>query len=184
MWIGAMRLVVGTADLPDGGTESVVQAAVLRDDTELVVLNLDYPKENDLERGAIRKYDYSGPTKLPRRHDGTAEMPSGVAVYPMPYPGYGFEFSDGLVGHLRIELRINGDDLWIKDKVDLYVKFIREQQKTYGSMWREDPDWTYIGTWARDVALSRDPVEGVAKWTLVLTDPRVSHYPRAPYAAV
>ena len=29
-------------------------------------LNLDYPSEDDLERGAIRNYDYIGPTRLPR----------------------------------------------------------------------------------------------------------------------
>ena len=51
------------------------QAVVLRDGTQLRVLNLDYPTEDDLERGAIRSYDYIGPTRLPRRNDKTPELP-------------------------------------------------------------------------------------------------------------
>lgn len=102
MWIGSIRFIVGTKDAPDAGTDSLVQATILRNDNELRVLNLDYPTENDLERGTIRNYDYIGPTKLPRSNDSTPELPPGIGQNPMPYPGYGFEFSDGLNGHLRI----------------------------------------------------------------------------------
>jgi len=122
MWIGSIRLVVETKDSLDAGTDNLVQATVLRNDAELRVLNLDYPTEDDLERGAIRNYDYIGPTKLPRRNDKTPELPPGIGQNPMPYPGYGFEFSNGLNGHLILRLRIRGDDMWIKDNVDLYVK--------------------------------------------------------------
>lgn len=71
---------------------------------ELRILNLNYLTEDDLERGAIRNYDYFGPTKLPRRNDQTPELPPGVGKIPMPYPGYGFEFSNRLSKHLRIRL--------------------------------------------------------------------------------
>jgi hypothetical protein len=169
MWIGSIRIVVQTKDAPAGGTDSLVQAMVLRDGAELRVLNLDYPTENDLERGAIRNYDYSGPTKLPRRNDQTSELPPGIGQIPMPYPGYGFEFSNGMNGHLKIRLRVNGDDMWIKDKVDLYVRFIRLRATSFDTeAWMEDPDFTYISSWTQDVAMSTDSSEGVATWTLNL----------------
>jgi hypothetical protein len=170
MWIGAIRLVVETQNSPGAGTDSLVQAAVLRDGAELRVLNLDYPTEDDLEPGAIRNYDYSGPMKLPRRNDKTPTLPSGVGRIPMPYPGYGFEFSNGLNGHLMLRLRIRGDDMWIKDDVGLYVRFIRERATSFDTIaWMEDSDWTYIASWTKDVAMSTDPREGVTTWNLALT---------------
>jgi len=161
MWIGSIRLVVETANSQNAGTDSLVQASVLRNGIELRVLNLDYPTEDDLERGAIRNYDYMGPTKLPRRNDKTPQLPSGVGQSPMPYPGYGFEFSNGLNGHLTIQLRIRGDDMWIKDSVDLYVRKIRQKATSFDTLaWVEDSEWTYIATWSRDVAMSTDSKEG------------------------
>ena len=169
MWIGAIRLVVGTKNAPFAGTDSLVQATVMRDGNSLRVLNLDYPTEDDLERGAIRAYDYSGPTKLPRRNDKTPELPPGIGQNPMPYPGYGFEFSNGLNGHLKIRLRIRGDDMWIKDSVDLYVRVIRRVATSFDTLdWQEDSNWTYIASWTQDVAMSTDPREGTTTWTLNL----------------
>jgi hypothetical protein len=169
MWIGSIRLVVQTKDSTDAGTDSLVQAAVLRNGAELRLLNLDYPAEDDLERGAIRNYDYMGPTKLPRRNDKTPELPPGVGQDPMPYPGYGFEFSNGLNGHLKIQLRIRGDDMWIKDNVDLYVRRIRQTATSFDTLaWQEDPDWTYISSWVQDKAMSTDSSEGVTSWNLNL----------------
>jgi hypothetical protein len=170
MWIGAIRLIAETTDSLDAGTDSLVQASVLRDGTALRVLNLDFPTEDDLERGAIRNYDYSGPTKLPRRNDQTPELPPGIGRIPMPYPGYGFEFSRGLNGHLRLQLRIRGNDLWIKDNIDLFVRFIRRRATSFDTLdWVEDPDWTYVASWTRDVGMSTDAGEGVTTWTLNLT---------------
>ena len=169
MWIGSIRLVVATQDTRFAGTDSLVQATVTRDATDLRILNLDYPAENDLEPGAIRNYDYIGPTKLPRRNDRTPELPPGIGQSPMPYPGYGFEYSNGLNGHLSIRLRIWGDDMWIKDNVDLYVRFIRQRATGFDTLaWQEDADWTYVATWSQDVAMSTDSREGVTTWTLTL----------------
>ena len=169
MWIGSIRLVVQTEDAPNAGTDSLVQATVLRNDNALRILNLDYPTEDDLERGAIRNYDYIGPTRLPRRNDQTPELPPGIGQNPMPYPGYGFEFSNGLHGHLKLRLHINGDDMWIKDSVDLYVRFLRQRATSFDTLaWLEDPEWTYIASWTQDVAISTDSSEGVSDWTLNL----------------
>ena len=106
MWIGAIRLTVQTLDAPYAGTDSLLQASIRRDGTELRLLNLDYATEDDHERGAIRNYDYFGPTRLPRRNDKTPSLPDGIGRIPMPYPGYGFEFSDGLSDHLSIPIYI------------------------------------------------------------------------------
>jgi len=169
MWIGSIRLLVETKDAPYAGTDSLVQAVVLRNGNELRVLNLDYPTEDDLERGAIRNYDYMGPTKLPRRNDKTPQLPDCIGQIPMPYPGYGFEFSDGLSGHLKIRLRIRGDDMWIKDNVDLYVRFIRNKATSFDTLaWIEDTDWSYIASWGQDVPMSTDIFEGFLMWTLNL----------------
>jgi hypothetical protein len=169
MWIGAIRLAVKTKDAPNAGTDSLVQAVVLRDGRQLRVLNLDYPTENDLERGAVRNYDYIGPTKLPRTNDKTPELPPGVGQNPMPYPGYGFEFSNGMNGHLVIRLRIKGDDMWIKDRVDLYVRLLQQKATSIDTLaWVEDPSWTYVASWTQDVAMSTDSSEGVTVWNLNL----------------
>jgi hypothetical protein len=160
---------VQTKDRRFAGTDSLVQALVTRNGAVLRVLNLDYPAENDLERGAIRSYDYSGPTQLPRRNDKTPQLPDGIGQNPMPYPGYGLEYSDGLHGHLTIRLRINGDDMWIKDNVDLYVRFIRQRATSFDTLaWLEDTDWSYMASWSQDVAMSTDPSEGTTNWTLNL----------------
>jgi hypothetical protein len=169
MWIGSIRLMVQTKDAPNAGTDNLVQATVVRDGMELRILNLDYPTEDDLERGAIRNYDYMGPTKLPRRNDQTPELPPGIGQNPMPYPGYGFEYSNGLSHHLKIRLRIRGDDMWVKDNVDLYVRFIRQRATSFDTLaWQEDSDWTYIASWTQDVGMSTDSSEGVTTWTLNL----------------
>jgi hypothetical protein len=169
MWIGSVRLVVKTKNVPNAGTDSLVQAGVLRDGNQLVLLNLDYPTENDLERGALRNYDYMGPTKLPRANDKTPPLPPGIGQIPMPYPGYGLEFSSGLNGHLKLRLRIRNDDMWIKDNVDLYVRFIRNKATSFDTLaWIEDTDWSYIASWTQDVAMSTDSKEGHTTWTLAL----------------
>lgn len=169
MWISAIRLVVRTKDAPGAGTDHLVSASIVRDGTVLRVLNLDYPNENDLERGTVRNYDYIGPTKLPRRNDKTPPLPDGVGQIPMPYPDYGFEFSSGLNGHLTIRLQIQGDDMWLKDNVDLHVRFIRQKSTSFDTLaWLEDVDWTYIASWTRDVAMSTDSGEGTKTWSLNL----------------
>jgi hypothetical protein len=169
MWIGAIRFVVQTKDQRFAGTDSLVQATVMRDGHALRVLNVDHLHEDDLERGAIRNYDYVGPTKLPRRNDKTRELPNGIGQIPMPYPGYGFEFSDGLAKHLTIRLQINGSDMWIKDNVDLYIRQIRQRATSFDTLdWQEDTNWTYIATWSQDVAMSTDAREGKTTWNLIL----------------
>jgi hypothetical protein len=166
MWIGAIKLDVATADAPYAGTDSLVKATIVRDGSQLLNLKLDWPNEDDLERGAERAYTYYN---LPWINDQTPELPEGIGQSPMPYPDHGIEFSNGLNGHLKLKLRIGGDDMWIKDNVDLYVRRIRQAATSFDTLaWQEDSEWTYVGTWSKDVAMSTDSSEGYAIWNLVL----------------
>lgn len=167
MWIGGIRLTVRTEDRAYAGTDSLVQAEVFRDGRRLITLNLDYPTEDDLERGAVRNYDYPG---LPWKNDRTPPLPDGIGQDPMPYPDHGLEFSSGMGSHLKIRLRIRGDDMWIKDNVDLYVREIRQVASSFDTLaWVEDRDWAYVTSWTRDANLSTDGDEGESTWTMALT---------------
>ncbi len=87
----------------------------------------------------------------------------------MPYPNHGYEFSHGLPNHLRVQLLINGDDMWIKDYVDLDIRQVRFVDTSFDTFaWEEDSSWSHIGTWSRDVAMSTDDDEGVTTWNLNL----------------
>jgi hypothetical protein len=144
---------------------------VIRDGNELRLLNLDYPTEDDLERGAIRNYDY-----VWRAHDApTAKRQDpGAAAR---------DWSDSdAVSRLRLRVLQRDewpsdasaayprDDMWIKDNVDLYIRPIRQRTNNFDTLaWIEDRDWTYIASWTQDVAMSTDSTEGFTTWNLRLT---------------
>ncbi|MBA2559150.1 MAG: hypothetical protein H0V07_04560 [Propionibacteriales bacterium] len=166
MWVGSIRVGIWTADQADAGTDSLVQAEVLRDGNWISTLNLDYSTEDDLERGAFRDYFYSN---LSWDNDQTQQLPPDIGRNPMPYPDYGYEFSNGPYGHLKLRLHIRGDDMWVKDKVDLSVKEVRLVPTSFDTVaWRQDSSWSIVGVWGQDVALSTDGSEGVTTWTLNL----------------
>jgi hypothetical protein len=162
MWIGSISIDAQTKNAPySAGTDSLVTASIVRNGVEIQKLKLDYPNEDDLERGAFREYFYIGPTKIPRNNDKTPSLPDGIGQDPMPYPSYGIEFSDGLEGHLTLRLRIHNDDMWIKDQIDLYIKEIRRVATSFDTIaWQEDKEWTYIASWPKDTAMSTDSSEG------------------------
>jgi hypothetical protein len=158
MWIGAIRLRVRTMDAAGAGTDHLVTATIVREGVDVVRLALDYQDEDDLQRGAVRNYDYS---KLHWDNDETPRLPDGVMSTPMPYPSWGIEFSHGLHGHLKIRLEIHGDDRWDKDDVRLHIREIREVATSFDTVeWREDSGWTHIGTWNNNIAMSSDSDEG------------------------
>jgi hypothetical protein len=161
MWIGEIRLVVVTKNVSHAGTDSLVNAVLLRDDNPLVTLRLDRRRVDDLERGSTNDFRF---LNLPRLNDHTPELPPSVLQFPMPYPPSGIEFSNGLPGHLKFRLTIGGDDMWIKDRVDLFInqfQFTSEAQD-----WVLDQGWSAIGSWGQDVKMSTDFWEGSDKWIL------------------
>lgn len=167
MWIGSIRIGVLTGSGRDDGTDGLVQAAVLRDGAEIWRGNLDYLSENDLERETYRDYWY--PRLHPQSFHKTEPLPDGLGQSPMPYPDYGLEFSDGLQGHFRLKLIIRNRDTWVKDEVDLAIREIQRQADGFDMYnWGEDPTWTDLGIWTQDVAMSQDPAQGKATWSLKL----------------
>jgi hypothetical protein len=167
MWIGSIRFRVKTKDAPHAGTDSLVTAKLKRDGHDIEEFALDYPLENDLERGAVRNYDYIGPTRLPRNNDKTPELPPGIGETPMPYPSYGVEFSHGIQGHFTLRLEIHDDDAWTRDRVELFVREIRLKPTSIDTLeWVEDTDWTSVAVWNRDVTMSTDSSEGLSIWDL------------------
>jgi hypothetical protein len=164
MWIGAIKLFVGTKDAPNAGTDDLIQAVVLRDGHEVARLDLNWAGIDDNERGDQRAYTYFN---LKRKNDGTPELPPGLGQIPMPYPEHGIEFSNGIVGHLKIRLSTNGFDMWIKDFVDLSVREIRQKATSFDTLaWIEDSDWTPMGRWGKDVSMSWDLFEGLPFHTM------------------
>jgi hypothetical protein len=158
---------VKTKDATGAGTDNLVTATLKRDGNDIHMFRLDYVAENDFERGAIRNYDFIGSTKLPRKNDQTPELPPGVSETPMPYPSYGFEFSNGLQGHMTLRLQIHGDDMWIKDEVELFIREIRLKPTSFDTLaWKEDLKWASVAKWPKDVNMSSDSDEGVAYWDL------------------
>jgi hypothetical protein len=70
-------------------------------------------------------------------------------------------------GHLVLRLHIWGQDMWIKDNVDAYIREIKQNATSFDTLgWKEDSQWKYIGTWSQDVALSEDSSEGHTIWNL------------------
>jgi hypothetical protein len=150
-------LTVKTKDAPYAGTGDLVQAIFKRDGERLGTFDLAKPGVDDHERGDERNYDFEGASNLPRRTDETLELQPGVQSDPMPYPPYGFEFSNDLEGHLVIRLQTDGDNMWIKDNVDFYIKQFRVVETASGAEdWRVDISWHYIKSWDRDVSISLD----------------------------
>ena len=60
--------------------------------------------------------------------------------------------------------------MWMKDKVDLYVRYIRQLPTSFDTFsWVEDSSWTYVSSWQQDVQMSTDSDEGHTAWNLNLT---------------
>jgi hypothetical protein len=162
--MGSIMLDVRTKDADFAGTDSVVTATIVRDGKELYDLTLDYANEDDLERGASRRYWY---LDIPRRNDGTPELPPDIGQIPMPYPDFGVQFSHGLAGHLALRLRVHGDDLWIKDEVDVSIREVSRVATSFDTeAWQEGP-WQDVASFGQDVPISPHfPPEGHPFWNL------------------
>ena len=164
MWIGNIGFMVWTKDAPVAGTDSLVTVEILRNGNHLFTGRVDFPQLDDLERGSVRFYGYTVPN---RYLDRTPQLPDGIGRIPPPYPDTGIEFSDGLFGHLSCRLRIHSDDMWTKDRVDIYVKETRLVATSFDTVaWRTDQFWTHLGMWTQDINLSTDSNEGPNTWTL------------------
>lgn len=163
-WIANIGFRVRTKDAPFAGTDDIVWVELLRDNQLVAKGKLDFADFDDLERDDERFYGYT----IPGLHrDETPLLPEGLGRIPMPYPDAGMEFSRGMQGHFKCRLRIEGEDMWIKDQVDIYVK---ETRLGGGGAdyryWGVEDEWFKLGSWVEDVALSTDDREGEEVWVL------------------
>jgi hypothetical protein len=165
MWIGSLRLRVRTKARPEAGTDNLVTVGLLRDGNEVAKLRLDHRYQDDLEPGVSQNFTFTGPSSLPRSHD-RPPMNEGTSRKPV-YPPYGIEFSQGCKGHLALQATIHGDDLWIKDSVELFVREIRPSIHADGTVtWVESSEWTPVARWGKDAPISGDKREGTRTWTM------------------
>lgn len=183
-WISEIGFLVWTKHSVNAGTEDRLTVDIYRDGEYLFSVRLS----EGLERGDAHYYNF--PIRNRYFDESEPPQPPGVlrhlrypALYPPPrpasspsgdlgdyvfrrprYPASGIEFSNGVAGNLGCRFRIHGDDKWIKDQVDVYVKEIRPGAT--GIDWVEDDYARHLGSWREDVPLSTYSDEGFRSWTL------------------
>lgn len=146
------------------GTDSPVTVTLLRDDVPVIALNVEPGDTNRLDRGTsdLHWWRFTGATF---QDPDTITWIAGLA-----YPD-GVEFPNDVFGHLKYRFRIYGDDLWRKDRIDCYVRYLTYQHVpgTIDSfIWVPDLNWTHAGTFDHDLVLSTDPGEGFRTLTLIV----------------
>ncbi len=138
------------------GTDTQITCEVLRDNSQLLLANLEPGNTPRLDRSELATYYwiFQNPTGL------------GVSVSGTPVPYY-IEFPNGLHDHLRVRLTAKGQNAWEKDWIrsNVYFGELRHVPGTIDSMvWVEDWETFFFG---RDVILSSDSSEGYARLTLL-----------------
>jgi hypothetical protein len=162
MWVGSIRVRVRTKAAATASTDSPVIAAIMRDNAAVYAFFLNPELRTfgqptlELMSGTDRNFVQFS---LPKSNDGS---PTDTSV---DQPPYGLEFTNGLSGHCTLKLRIFGNDLWITDEVELFVKELHPVQlpKTLDTFtWVEEANWKPVAQWSKDIRISTDTSEGFA----------------------
>ncbi len=153
---------IRTSGARHSGTDSPVTVTLLRDDAPVISLNVEPGNTQRLNRGASELHWW--------RFSGAIFQDPDVVTWiaGLGYPD-GVEFANDVNGHLKYRFRIYGDDLWQKERIDCYVRYLSFQHVpgTIDSfIWVPDLNWTHVGTFDRDLVLSTDPGEGFRMLTL------------------
>lgn len=138
------------------GTDTQITCEVFRDDSRLLLANLEPGRTPRLDRSELATYFwvFQNPTGI------------GVSVSGTTVPYYE-DFPQGLQQHLRVRFTAKGHDAWEKDWIRSNVHFgeLRHVPGTIDSFrWVEDWETFFFG---RDVVLSTDSAEGFASLTLL-----------------
>lgn len=164
-WISEIGWDVKTSRSQFSGTNTAISVEILRDNLQVIVLLVEPGNTPRLDRGTSQFFwwKFQGANFAPN--------PSGIGhtTGGEGFP-HGVEFPQDIHGHLRCRLRAGGDDMWIKDNIDAYVRYARliSVPGTIDSrVWVDDLNWTAVGSFTQDVAISTDPHEGTPTWTLV-----------------
>jgi hypothetical protein len=162
MWVGSIRVRVRTKSSETASTDSPVIAAVMRDNIAVYAFFLN-PEFRTL--GGTNLEITSGTDRnffqfsLPK---SSAHPPPEASV---DEPPYGIEFPNGLAEHCTLKLRIFGNDLWITDEVELFIRELHAVRLPAASdtlTWVEETSWKSVGQWSKDIRISTDTSEGFA----------------------
>jgi hypothetical protein len=163
-WIGEIGWDIRTSSAQFAGTDTRVSVEILRDNALVIALLVEPGSTTRLDRGdgAFYWWRFQGANFAPR--DSDIGVSHGGAGFP-----HGVEFPQGVVGHLKCRFRAWGDDMWIKDNIDGYVRYATERGvpgTIDSTVWVDDINWSLIWHFPQDVALSTDASEGFTTWTL------------------
>src|SRR5262245_21554006 len=159
-WVSEIGWDILTSSVVWGGTDTRISVEILRDNASVIALLVEPGATQRLDRGedAFYWWRFQRAYFAPRPPDDDIASTTGGAGFP-----HGVEFPHGVVGHLKCRFRAWGDDMWIKDNVDGYVRYAREKgvPGTIDSTeWVDDLNWTLIWHFPADASLSTDPSEG------------------------
>lgn len=154
---------IKTADRAWSGTDTPVSVEIIRDDDIVLALNVEPGQTGRLDRGDSEFHWWA----FKGTHFAPGDIVQWVGGLPTPDA---VEFPDGIEGSLKCRFRAHGDDMWIKDDVDAYVRYTKPKgiEGTIDAMkWIDDINWTHSGTFSVDGAISTDLDEGYRTWTLL-----------------
>ena len=162
MWVGSIRVRVRTKSTATASTDSPVIAAIVRDNVAVYAFFLNPELRTfgqptlELVSGTDRNFVQFS---LPKTSDNES------IDAPLEQPPYGLEFTNGLSGHCTLKLRIFGNDLWITDEVELFIRELHPVRlsKTLDALtWVEEANWKAVAQWSKDIRISTDTSEGFA----------------------
>jgi hypothetical protein len=162
-YISEIAWDIRTSAEEGGGTDAPLNVEVMRDDDIVIALRVEPGETGRLDRGDSEFHWWE--------FRGTHFAPGDVVrwVGGLPYPDAA-EFPDGISGSLKCRFRIFGEDMWIKDNIEAYVRYTEPEhvEGTIDSMvWVDDINWTHVGTFSVDANISADSSEGSETWTLI-----------------
>ena len=161
-WLAEVGVGIKTKESPNAGTDDPVDISILRDGAQFGGV-LSIVRDNKLEPGNYEFYTrrLPGPYRDRGRYGPFRRTISRIAdrlwLILRRIPGFGVEYANGLEGHFECQLSIAGNDTWVKEQVDLYVK---EAKLNHFGIWVVNPEWIYLGSCTQDVSFSTNPEDG------------------------
>ena len=141
------------------GTDTKLVCEILRDDAKVFTIILEPGNTTRLNRGVMNAlaYHFTKPYLVTPTEPSLSQGVVGV------------EFPNGFVGHLKMRLRNTGDDLWIKETIDVYGQvgeLYRDEEGGALLVLNDRDEWVDLGSFTKRQNLSTDPTEGFATLTL------------------
>jgi hypothetical protein len=151
---------IHTSNEPFAGTDNKISCELLRDDVNVFTIVLEPGGTKRLDRGLgdALLYKFGRPFLAAPVNSNLVQ---GVV---------GGEFPNGFGGHLKMRLRNAGDDLWIKNTINVYGRvgeLFRDNEGGALLVFNDGNQWVDLGRFDKRHVLSTDPSEGTATLTLL-----------------